>query len=48
MSPSKWRKSVKARFVPTLELLEKREVLVLPCALASSKSPSWKIKPPSL
>jgi len=27
MLPSKWRKSTKARFVPTLELLEKREVL---------------------
>lgn len=27
MFPSKWRKSAKARFVPTLELLEKREVL---------------------
>ena len=27
MLPSKWRKSAKARFVPTLELLEKREVL---------------------
>lgn len=37
MFPSKWRKSAKLRFIPTLELLEKRNISIIDnlCGLIS-------------